>query len=150
MNLSEKINTDLKEAMKSNDKLRVETIRSIRALILEFEKSGANKKLTEDDEIKMLQSAVKSRKESYEMYLKAGREDLATKEEKEIKIISEYLPKQLSEEEIFLQVKQIAEEIGATTKADFPKLMPAAMKVLKGKADGNLVRQTVEKVLGSN
>ncbi|MBN1638338.1 MAG: GatB/YqeY domain-containing protein [Ignavibacteriales bacterium] len=148
MNLKEKITADLKEAMKSKDKLRLETVRSIRALILEFEKSGANKELTEDDEIRILQSAVKSRKESYEMYLKAGREDLATKEENEIKIVSEYLPKQLTEEEIFLEVKHLAEEIGAKAKSDFPKLMPAAMKRLKGKADGNFVRQAVEKLLG--
>ncbi|MBN2570914.1 MAG: GatB/YqeY domain-containing protein [Ignavibacteriales bacterium] len=147
MSLKEKITNDLKDAMKSSDKLRLETIRSIRALILEFEKSGANRVLTEDDEIKMLQSAVKSRKEAYEMYLKAGREDLALKEENEIKIVSEYLTKQLTEEEILNQVRLIATEIEAKTKADFPKLMPAAMKVMKGKADGNLVRQAVEKVL---
>lgn len=150
MNLTEKINSDLKEAMKSNETLRLQTIRSIRALILEFEKSGTGKKLTEEEEIKLLSSAAKKRKEAIEEYVKAGRNDLASVEEAELKIIMSYLPKQLSMDEIILKVKQFAEQIGANTKADFPKLMPLAVKELKGMADGKAIKEAVEKVLGVN
>lgn len=147
MNLKEKINEDLKAAMKSGDKLRLETIRSIRALILEFEKSGTSKEFNEEEEIKLLSSAVKKRKDAIEQYRAANREDLAAKEESEMNIILEYLPKQLTEDEILERIKLIADEIGAKSKEDFPKLMPAAMKELKGKADGKVVKSMVEKIL---
>ncbi len=150
MGLKEKINEDIKSAMKSGDKLRLETIRSIRALILEFEKSGSGKELNAEEELKLLTTAAKKRKDSVEQYRNAGREDLAGKEESELKIIQEYLPKQLSEEEIYNEVKRIAESIGAKTKADFPKLMPEVMKSLKGKADGKTVKSAVENFLGNN
>ncbi|MCU0364559.1 MAG: GatB/YqeY domain-containing protein [Ignavibacteriaceae bacterium] len=150
MNLTEKINSDLKEAMKSNDTVRLQTIRSIRALILEFEKSGTGKKLDSDEEIKLLTSAAKKRKEAMEEYIKAGRNDLASLEETELKIIMTYLPKQLSMDEIISKVKQLAEQIGAQNKADFPKLMPLAVKELKGSADGKAIKEAVEKVLGVN
>jgi uncharacterized protein YqeY len=150
MNLTEKINQDLKEALKSKDQTKLQTIRSIRALILEFEKSGTGKKLDEEEEIKLLSSAAKKRKEAMEEFRKAGRDDLASTEEAELNIIMSYLPKQLSLEEIISTVKTLAEESGAKTKADFPKLMPLAIKALKGKADGKLVKEAVEKVLGAN
>ena len=150
MNLTEKINSDLKEAMKSNDNVRLQTIRSIRALILEFEKSGTGKKLNEEEEIKLLSSAAKKRKEAIEEYVKAGRNDLASVEEAELKIIMSYLPKQLSMDEIILKVKEFADQIGAKTKADFPKLMPLAVKELKGMADGKAIKEAVEKLLGVN
>ena len=150
MELKDKINEDIKTAMKAGDKLRLETVRSIRALILEFEKSGTGKELNKDEEIKMLSTAVKKRKDSVEQYRNAGREDLASKEEAEMNILLEYLPKQLSEEEITAKVSEIAQSIGAKAKEDFPKLMPAVMKELKGKADGKMVRSAVEKYLGSN
>jgi uncharacterized protein YqeY len=148
MNLKERINQDLKEAMKSGDKIRLETIRSIRALILEFEKSGIGREMNQDDEVKILSSAVKKRKDSIEQFRNAGREELASKEEKELGILISYLPKQLSEEEILIEVKRIAAEIGAKSKEDFPKLMPVVMKELKGKAEGKLVKSIVEKYLG--
>jgi uncharacterized protein YqeY len=150
MNLTEKINHDLKEAMKSNDNVRLQTIRSIRALILEFEKSGSGKKLNEEEEIKLLSSAAKKRKEAIEEYRKAGRSDLAATEEAELNIIMAYLPKQLSKDELIDRVKQLAGKLGAKSKADFPKLMPAAAGELKGKADGKAIKEAVEKVLGEN
>jgi len=150
MNLTEKINHDLKEAMKSNDTVKLQTIRSIRALILEFEKSGSGKKLNEEEEIKLLSSAAKKRKEAMEEYIKAGRNDLASIEEAELNIIKTYLPKQLTSEEILQRIKQLADQIGATTKADFPKLMPLAIKELKGLADGKVIKETIEKFLGVN
>ncbi len=148
MNLKDKINEELKSAMKSGDKLRLETIRSIRALILEFEKSGTGKELTPDAEIAMLNTAVKKRKEAMEQFLANNRAELAQKEEAEYKILMEFLPPQLTEAEVAAEVKRLAGELGAKSKEDFPKLMPAAMKALKGKADGKIVRSVVEKSLG--
>lgn len=150
MNLKEKINNDLKESMKSGDKLRLETVRSIRALILEHEKSGKDKDLTPEEEISMLTSAAKKRKDSIEQFKAGNRLELAEKEEKELAIIQSYLPKQLDEDDILSEVKKLAEEIGAKTKQDFPKLMPATMKILKGKADGAVIRKVIEKFLESN
>ena len=150
MNLNEKINQDLKDAMKSGNKTRLTVVRSIRALILEFEKSGAAKELTPEEEIKMLSTAAKKRKDSIEQFRNAGRNDLAETEEAELKILMDYLPKQMAEEEIINEVTRLAKEIGAKTKADFPKLMPLVMKELKGKADGKIVKSLVENFLAAN
>jgi len=147
MNLSEKINNDLKDAMKSGDSVRLQTIRSIRALILEFEKSGLGKKFNEEEEIKLLSSAAKKRKEAIEEYLKADRKDLASVEEAELNIILSYLPEQLTMDEIIEKVKQLANQVDANSISDFTKLMPVAIKELKGKADGKAVKEAVEKVL---
>jgi hypothetical protein len=147
MGLKEKINEDLKNAMKSKDEIRLQTIRSIRALILEFEKSGSGKELNEEEAIKLLTSAAKKRKEAIEQYESAGRIDLAEKEKKELQIIEEYLPKQLSFEELLEEVKKIAQEIGAVSKQDFAKLMPLAAKQLKGRAEGKDIKSAVEKIL---
>jgi hypothetical protein len=150
MSLTDRINQELKDAMKSGNKIRLETIRSIRALILEFEKSGIGRELAAEDELKMLLSAAKKRKESIEQFRNAGRTELAEKEEAELKIIEEFLPKQLSVEEVKNEIKKIASEIGASTKEDFAKLMPSAVKALKGKADGKQIKEIVEKILGIN
>lgn len=150
MNLKERIDQDLKIAMKSGDKIRLSVVRSIRALILEFEKSGTSQELTPEEEIKMLSTAAKKRKESIEQFGKAGRSDLVENEEAELKILMNYLPKQLDENEIKSEVQRLASEIGAKTKDDFPKLMPLVMKELKGKADGKIVKSIVENLLASN
>jgi uncharacterized protein YqeY len=150
MTLNDKINQDLKDAMKSGDKLRLQTIRSIRASILEFEKSGAGKEMSAEEEIKLLSTAAKKRKESIEQFSKGGREDLAKSEEAELQIIMSYLPEQLSAEDIEKEVITIAGNIGAKSKADFGKLMGTAVKALKGKADGRAIKDIVEKVLGEN
>lgn len=150
MSLKEKINEDLKSAMKSGDKIRLSTIRSIRALILEFEKSGADKELTEEDGIKMLTSAAKKRRDSIEQYTNAGRHDLADNEKAELEIINSYLPKQLAPEEVEQKVKALAEEVDASSKADFAKLMPLAIKSMKGQADGKIIKEMVDKVLSSS
>lgn len=150
MDLKERINQDLKEAMKSGDKVKLNTVRSIRALILEFEKSGSGKEFNPDEELRLLTTAAKKRKDSVEMFKNAGRLDLVESEEAELKILMNYLPKQLDEDGIKNEVKRIAVEIGAKTKEDFPKLMPLVMKELKGKADGKIVKFVVENFLASN
>lgn len=150
MNLKEKISEDLKDAMKSGDKTRLAVVRSIRALILEFEKSGVAKELTPDDELKMLTTAAKKRKDSIEQFRNAGRNDLADTEEAELTILMNYLPKQLGEEEIKNEIIRLAEQVGAKSKNDFPILMPLVMKELKGKADGKIVKSIVENFLAEN
>lgn len=150
MELKTKINEDLKAAMKAGDKIKLETIRSLRALILEFEKSGAGHDMTPQEELQLLTSAAKKRKESIEQFRNAGRNELADKESAELKIIEEYLPKQLTNEEIMEEIKKIALEVGAKVKEDFPKVMPLAAKSLKGKADGKVIKELVEKLLSGN
>ena len=147
MNLKEKINLDLKDAMKSGDKVRLAVVRSIRALILEFEKSGSGKELTPEEEVKMLSSAAKKRKDSIDQFRNASRTDLVESEEAELKILMNYLPKQLDENEIKSEVQKLSSQIGAKTKDDFSKLMPLVMKELKGKADGKIVKSIVENIL---
>ena len=100
MNLEPKINEELKNAIKSGDKIRLETMRSIRASIIEFNKSGSDKEMNEDDEMKILNSQAKKRRDAIELYDKGGRDDLVEKEKKELEIIMEFLPKQLTENEI--------------------------------------------------
>ena len=147
MKLNDKIYTDLKSAMKEGNKLKLQTIRSIRALLIEFEKSGSGKELNTDEEIKLLSSSAKQRKDSIEQFRNAGREDLAEKEEQELHIIQSYLPKQLSVDELKIRINEVANKIGANNKEDFPKLMPAVMKELKGMADGKLVREIITEIL---
>ncbi|MBA4317244.1 MAG: glutamyl-tRNA amidotransferase [Flavobacterium sp.] len=150
MSLKTMINDDLKAAMKEGNKIKLETIRSIRALILEFEKSGADHEMTPEEELKLLTSAAKKRKESIEQFTNAGRMELAEKETAELKYIEAYLPKQLTPEEIMEEIKKIALEVGAKAKEDFPKVMPVAAKNLKGKAEGKMIKELVEKFLSGN
>ncbi len=147
MALKDIINEELKAAMKSGDKVKLETIRSIRALILEYEKSGKKGDMTPEDELQLLTGAAKKRKESIEQFRNAGREELALKEEAELSIIQSFLPKQANDNEILSIIKRIAGEIGAAEKAHFPKLMPLVIKELKGQADGQKIKELVETFL---
>ena len=150
MTLMERIPVDLKIALKSGDKLRLETIRTIRAALLEkqVEKRPAGG-MTPDDETSVLISAAKKRRESIDIFRQAGRNDLADQEEKELLIIQEYLPKQLTHDKIEIIIKKIITDLGANSAKDFGKVMPLVMKELKGKADGKIVQETVKKLLGS-
>ena len=147
--MMETIAEHMKVAMKSGEKLRLETLRTIRAGLLEkqVEKRPAGV-MTPDDEIAVLTSAMKKRKEAILIYRQHGRNDLADQEEQELKIIQEYLPKQLSAEEVAEIVKQVIAATGAVSQKDFGKVMPAVMKEVKGKADGKMVQETVKKFLG--
>lgn len=147
MGLTERINEDLKNAMKSGDEVLLNTIRSIRAQIIEFMKRDGKTELTGDDELTILLSAVKKRKESIEMYEKAGRTDLAEQEKRELDIINSYLPKQMTREEAEAVIVKIIQSVGAATSKDFGKVMPLAMKELKGKIDGKIVQEIVRNKL---
>jgi uncharacterized protein len=147
MTLEEKINKDLTESMKSGDKFRLETIRSIRSIIIEYNKRGLNRAISPDEEISILSTAAKKRREAVEEYTKANRLDLAEKEEKELAIISEYLPKALTIDEVKEVINRIINEYGAKSLQDFGKVMPNAMKELKGRADGKVVQDLVKELL---
>ena len=149
MSLTEQINEDLKAAMKSGDSVKLNTIRSIRAQIIEFSKSGSGEAITPEVEMSMLLSAAKKRKESIEMYEKGGRQDLAEQEKRELEIIGSYLPKQMTEEEAEAVIEKIIAETGAASAKDFGKVMPLAMKELKGKFDGKVVQEIVKRKLGA-
>jgi hypothetical protein len=148
--IKEKINDLMKEAMKSGDKLKLETLRSIRAAFIEFDKSGSGKELNEEEEIKIINSLVKKRKESIEIFEKANRMDLAEKEKKELEILLSFLPAQLTEEEISKKLDEIIQQLGAKDPKDFGKVMGIAMKEFKGRADGKLVQSLVKAKLESN
>jgi uncharacterized protein len=148
MALSEKINDDLKIAMKSGDSIKLNTIRSIRTRIIELSKRGTGSNITTEDELTILLSEAKKRKEAIEMYQKAGRTDLLIQEQRELEIINEYLPKQMTKEEVVEVVKKIILEVGASSVKDFGKVMPLAMKELKGKIDGKIVQEAVKQQLG--
>jgi uncharacterized protein len=150
MGLKEKISDDLKAAMKSGDKTRLETLRTLRAALLEkeIERRGSHTTMSPEDDVAVLLSAAKKRKESMEHFQKGGRPELVAQEASELAIIEEYLPRQLSAEEVNQVIEKVVAETGASTPADFGRVMPLAMKQLKGKADGKLVQELVKKRLG--
>lgn len=147
MNLTETINEQIKTAMKAGDKVRLETLRSLRAGILEFEKSGIDRAMTPDDEFKILNSAAKKRKDAIEQYEGVGRADAAANERAELAIIMEFLPAQMTEDELRAALTEIVSRLGATGPADFGKVMGTATKELKGKADGTAIQALVKQML---
>jgi uncharacterized protein YqeY len=147
MKLEEKINIELKAAMKAGDKTRLNTLRSLRAAIIEFAKSGKGE-MQEADEQKILNTQAKRRRDAIDLYEKGGRQELADKEQAELEVIQEFLPKQLGDEEIEEVLKGIIASVGADSMRDMGKVMGAAMKELSGKADGNKVQQLVKNLLG--
>ncbi|OLD67557.1 MAG: glutamyl-tRNA amidotransferase [Ignavibacteria bacterium 13_1_40CM_2_61_4] len=149
MALLEKISDDMKVALKSGKKLRLETLRMIRAGLLEKQvEKRPSGGMTGEDEVAVLIAAAKKRKEAVTIYREKGREDLARTEEEELGIIQEYLPKQLTAAEIEELVKKTISASGAATAKDFGKVMPLVMKELKGRADGKLVQEIVKRTLG--
>lgn len=149
MSLKEKINEDLKAAMKSQDAVRMETLRSIRAEIIKMDKTGMQREMNEEEEIQLLMRQVKMRKEAIEMFEMGNRTDLVEKEKKQMEIINEYLPKQLSREEAEEVINNVIKESGDVTAKDFGKVMSASMKTLKGKIDGKIIQEIVKSKLGS-
>lgn len=123
MSLKNKINEDLNTALKAKETVRIETLRSIRAEILKMDKSGMNREMNEDEEIQLLSKQAKMRKESIDLFREAARIDLVDKEQAQLDIINEYLPKQMSADEAGIIVDNILKESGITEQKDFGKLM---------------------------
>lgn len=147
MTLSERISEDMKTAMRSGDKLRLETLRTLRAHLIELSKRGDGKTITADDELSVLMTAVKKRKEAIELYQQGGRPELAQQEEQELRIINAYLPQPVTPEEAEQIVLRIISETGAQSAKDFGKVMPLAMKALKGRLEGKIVQELVKSKL---
>jgi uncharacterized protein YqeY len=145
MTFHEKISEDIKVAMKSGDKIRLETLRTIKAGLLEKEvEKRPTGGMKPEDEVVVLIAASKKRKEAIEIYRLNNRPELADQEERELTIIQEYLPKQASEEEITAFIKKTIQEVGAVSAKDFGKVMPIVVKEFKGKADGKIIQEIVK------
>lgn len=149
MSLQEQLLDEMKAAMKARDTIRVNTIRMVRAQMKDRQ-IAKGEELTPEDEIAVLTSAAKKRKEAIALYEKSDREDLLTKEKQELEIIANFLPEQLSESEIEETVARVINEVGASSLKEMGKVMKEAMSRLKGKADGKLVQTLVRKRLGEN
>ena len=148
MSLKKQIDENIKKAMLAKDQDALRALRAIKSLILiEETKEGGGGELTEDDELKLLMKAAKQRKDSAEIFLTQKREDLAKKELDELAIIEQYLPKQLTEEEVKVKLEEIISRIGASSPADMGKVMGLATKELAGKADGKTISQIVKSLL---
>ncbi|WP_421874918.1 GatB/YqeY domain-containing protein [Marinoscillum sp.] len=148
MSLKSKIEAEIKQAMLNKQKERLTPLRAIKSLILlaETEKGGGDG-LSEDAELKLLTKAAKQRKDSLEIFKEQGRDDLAAKEQSELDVIEEFLPKQLSEAELEAELKSIISQVGASGPQDMGKVMGAATKNLAGRADGKAISIKVKELL---
>ncbi|MBG44549.1 MAG: glutamyl-tRNA amidotransferase [Aequorivita sp.] len=145
MSLQEKIMDAMKTAMKTKDAQSLEALRSVKsALLLAQTETGSKADLTEAEEIKLLQKQVKQRRDSAAIYKEQGREDLAEPELVQAQVIEQFLPKQLSEEEVGEIVDQIITETGASSMADMGKVMGLASAKVAGKADGKTISTLVK------
>ena len=148
MQLIEQIDQDIKKAMLAKQEATLRGLRSIKsALLLARTEKGASEVLTEEAELKVLQKLIKQRKESADIYKAQNREDLYQIEAEEMAVIEQYLPAQLSRQEIEDIIKAIVEQTGATSVKDMGKVMGAANKQLAGKADGKTISEVVKQLL---
>ena len=147
MSLEQKINADLKTAMKAKDDAAKRGIRAIKAQLLLAKTDGTGKDMTEATEIKLLQKLVKQRKDSLAIYEKQDRADLAKIEIEEIAVIEKYLPQQMDTEELTALLKGLVAQTGASSMKDMGKVMGMASKQLAGKADGKTISTIVKQLL---
>lgn len=146
MSLTNLIDEGIKNAMKEKNEARKRTLRAIKAQLLLLKTSGED--ANEEQEMKILQKMIKERQDSYTIYNQQNRADLALPEKEEIDIIQEFLPQQLSEDEVTTILQGIIATVGATSMKDMGKVMGAATQELSGKADGKMVSVLVKKLLG--
>ena len=146
MSLLEQLSSDLKTAMKAKDKLRLAVIRSLKTALTNA-KISAGQDLSSDEELSVLSSQLKQRKDSLADFEKGDRADLAEQTKAEIEIVQAYLPEQLDEAAVVTIVDEAMQATGATSKADFGKVMQYVMPKVKGRADGAMVNQVVKSKL---
>ena len=150
MDLFEKVSEDIKNAMKAKDKVALETLRNVKKFFLEAKTApGANDTLTDADALKIIQKLVKQGKDSAEIYTQQGRADLAEAELAQVKVLETYLPKQMTAEELEVEVKAIIAQVGAAGPKDMGKVMGVASKALAGKVEGRAISETVKRLLNS-
>ncbi|CAG5069774.1 putative protein YqeY [Dyadobacter sp. CECT 9623] len=148
MSLKTQVESGIKDAMRAKDQDTLRALRAIKSLILlEETKGGASGELTSDDELKLLTKAAKQRRESADIYKTQNREDLLQKEEAELAVIEQFLPKQLTEDEVKAKLQEIITRIGASAPSDMGKVMGVATKELAGQADGKVVSALVKGLL---
>lgn len=147
MSLLERLNNDMKQAMKSKEKDKLSVIRMLKAAVQNETIKLGKHTLSEEEELTVLSREFKQRKDSLHEFGKAGRDDLAEKVHEEMTVVETYMPKQLSEEELSELVKATISEVGANSKAEMGKVMAAVMPKVKGKADGSLVNKLVQQHL---
>lgn len=147
MSLEQKITEALKVAMKDKNKVALDSLRAIKSQILLVKTESKGAEVSEEQEIAILQRMVKQRKDSYEQFVAQNRNDLAEVEEAQMKVIEQFLPKQLSSEELETEVKNIIAEVGAESIKDLGKVMGVASKALAGKSNGKSISEMVKKLL---
>ena len=149
MALSEKIANDFKDAFKAGEYERKETLSMLKAAIQnkEIEKGKKEEGLSDEEVTEVLVSEAKKRKDAAGEYEKAGRVEQAEKEKAELAIIEDYLPKQLSREEVSAELQAVISEVGSSGPQDMGKLMGAAMQKLKGRVDGTVVKEELQKLI---
>ncbi|TDH23247.1 GatB/YqeY domain-containing protein [Segetibacter sp. 3557_3] len=148
MSLEQKVMDRMKDAMKSKDEVALRSLRAIKAaIILAKTAEGAKGEMSEEEETRMLQKLVKQRKDSLDIYQQQNRTDLAEKEEQEIAVIGQFLPQQMSPEELKAELQAIIAANGASTPADMGKIMGLATKSLAGKAEGKAISAMVKEIL---
>jgi uncharacterized protein len=147
MSLLNRLNDDMKQAMKNREKDKLSVLRMLKAALQNEAIKLGKSELSEDEELTVLSRELKQRKDSLQEFENAGRADLVEKTKAEIEIVQSYMPKPLTEEELLEIVKQTIAEVGASSKADMGKVMGAIMPKVKGKADGSLVNKLVQQQL---
>ncbi len=149
--LYEKITKDYLRAVKDRDSFKAEVLSFLRSAIKyrEIDMREKGKELTDEDVIDVINKEIKKRREAIELYKKGGRFDLSEKEEREVKILEEYLPEEMSYNELKEILKRIIEEVEAKDIKDLGRVMKSAMQELRGKADGERIRKVVEELLGN-
>jgi len=149
MSLEKDVMTQMKAAMKAKDSTALEALRAVKGAILLAKTENSHQELSEEEEIKLVQKLVKQRKDSAQIYREQNREDLAEPEEKQVEVIAQFLPEQLSEAEIEAKVAQIIANTGADGMKDMGKVMGVASQELAGKADGKTISGIVKKKLSA-
>ena len=150
--MEERIQKDIMSAMKEKDEVRLAALRAVKTAIMQT-KTSPNFKGNRDanppdaDVLKIMQKLAKEREEAFNIYVSAGRNDLADKEHKEMLVIKEYLPKPLTEEELNTIIKEVISEVGATTMKDMGKVMPVVTQRVNGRADGSVIGKIVRGIL---
>ena len=147
--LYDQISNDIAAAMKARDKVRLMALRSVKKYFIEAKTApGANDELTDEAAIKILAKLAKQGRDTAVIYAQQSRQDLAEEELSQVAVIEEYLPKQLSQEELKAELQAIISQIGATSARDMGRVMGAATKALAGKAEGRAISAMVKELLG--
>tara|TARA_B100001287_G_scaffold38114_2_gene27416 strand:- start:412 stop:861 length:450 start_codon:yes stop_codon:yes gene_type:complete len=148
MSISNQLATDIKNAMLAKDKHRLAALRAVKsAFLLENTKEGSSGEISDDTARQIIGKLLKQRMDAYKIYVDQNRQDLAKEEITQAKVLEEYLPEQMNEEDLKIQLKKLIDQMGASSMADMGKVMGKAMGIYKGKADGSLISKTVKELL---